>query len=57
MNTRRAKLESGQRIDWATAEAMAIGSLLYQGHNVRISGEDVGRGEKMLFSFKKFIQT
>lgn len=23
---------------------MAIGSLMYQGHNVRISGEDVGRG-------------
>lgn len=23
---------------------MAIGSLLYQGHNVRLSGEDVGRG-------------
>ena len=31
-------------IDWATAEAMAIGSLMYQGHNVRLSGEDVGRG-------------
>lgn len=31
-------------IDWATAESMAIGSLLYQGHNVRLSGEDVGRG-------------
>lgn len=31
-------------IDWATAEAMAIGSLLYQGHHVRLSGEDVGRG-------------
>lgn len=23
---------------------MAIGSLMYQGHNVRLSGEDVGRG-------------
>lgn len=32
------------KIDWATAEAMAIGSLLYQGFNVRISGQDVGRG-------------
>lgn len=32
------------KIDWATAEAMAMGSLLYQGYNVRISGQDVGRG-------------
>lgn len=23
---------------------MAYGSLMYQGHNVRLSGEDVGRG-------------
>ena len=32
------------RIDWSTAEAMALGSLLYQGFNVRLSGQDVGRG-------------
>lgn len=44
VNTRLTKLKNGERIDWATAEAMAIGSLMYQGHNVRISGEDVGRG-------------
>lgn len=44
VKTRLAKLENGQRIDWATAEAMALGSLMYQGHNIRISGEDVGRG-------------
>ena len=31
-------------MDWSTAEAMAIGSLLYQGYNVRLSGQDVGRG-------------
>ena len=31
-------------IDWATAEAMAVGSLLTEGYNVRISGEDVERG-------------
>ncbi|XP_037952832.1 probable 2-oxoglutarate dehydrogenase E1 component DHKTD1 homolog, mitochondrial [Teleopsis dalmanni] len=41
---RRKKLNAGEKIDWATAEALAIGSLMYQGHNVRISGEDVGRG-------------
>uniref|UniRef100_A0A6M2DDZ7 Putative 2-oxoglutarate dehydrogenase e1 subunit n=1 Tax=Xenopsylla cheopis TaxID=163159 RepID=A0A6M2DDZ7_XENCH len=38
------KVNDGEKLDWATAEAMAIGSLMYQGHNVRISGEDVGRG-------------
>lgn len=41
---RLEKLKSGKDIDWATAEALAFGSLMYQGHNVRISGEDVGRG-------------
>lgn len=41
---RLKKLAEGTKIDWATAEAMAIGSIMYQGHNVRISGEDVGRG-------------
>lgn len=41
---RRKKLNTGEKIDWATAEAMAFGSLMYQGYNVRLSGEDVGRG-------------
>lgn len=44
VNSRLSKLELGTKIDWSTAEALAIGSLMYQGHNVRISGEDVGRG-------------
>lgn len=33
-----------ERIDWATAEAMAIGSLLREGRHVRLCGQDVGRG-------------
>lgn len=41
---RLTKVTEGEKIDWATAEALAIGSLLYQGFHVRISGEDVGRG-------------
>ena len=41
---RLKKLEAGVGLDWAMAEALAIGSLLYQGFNVRLSGEDVGRG-------------
>ncbi len=33
-----------QRIDWATAELMAYGSLLKDGMDVRMSGQDVRRG-------------
>lgn len=44
VTAKKKKILAGD-IDWATAEAMAIGSLMYQGgHNVRFSGEDVGRG-------------
>jgi multifunctional 2-oxoglutarate metabolism enzyme len=41
----RAKtyLENGE-VDWALAEAMAYGSLLLEGHPVRISGQDSRRG-------------
>lgn len=42
--SRLKKLTDGQKIDWATAEALAFGSLMYQGHNIRLSGEDIGRG-------------
>ncbi|XP_068132227.1 2-oxoadipate dehydrogenase complex component E1 isoform X2 [Hyperolius riggenbachi] len=42
--SRIQKLQEGVKIDWATAEAMALGSLLCQGLNVRLSGQDVGRG-------------
>ncbi|MBB4287120.1 2-oxoglutarate dehydrogenase E1 component [Roseospira goensis] len=37
-------LETGQGIDWATAEALAFGTLLLEGHRVRLSGQDSGRG-------------
>lgn len=41
---RLKSIESGQNIDWATAEALAFGSLLTEGFGVRLSGEDVRRG-------------
>ena len=41
---RKAAIDSGEGIDWATAEALAFGSLLLEGHPVRLSGQDSGRG-------------
>nr|WP_298928767.1 2-oxoglutarate dehydrogenase E1 component [uncultured Erythrobacter sp.] len=35
---------SGDGFDWATAEALAFGSLVMEGYNVRLSGQDSGRG-------------
>eukprot|EP01103_Thecamoeba_quadrilineata_P018469 TRINITY_DN703_c0_g2_i1.p1 TRINITY_DN703_c0_g2~~TRINITY_DN703_c0_g2_i1.p1 ORF type:complete len:1022 (+),score=246.03 TRINITY_DN703_c0_g2_i1:105-3170(+) len=37
-------ISSGQGLDWATAEALAFGSLLEEGVHVRLSGQDVERG-------------
>ncbi len=36
--------ESNQGFDWATAEAMAFGSLMMEEYNIRLSGQDCGRG-------------
>lgn len=44
IQARLKKLKSGKGIDWATAESLAFGTLLAEGYNVRISGQDVGRG-------------
>ncbi|MGQ0610597.1 MAG: 2-oxoglutarate dehydrogenase E1 component [Paracoccaceae bacterium] len=41
----RAKMfETGQGFDWATAEALAFGSLQIEGFPVRLSGQDCTRG-------------
>ncbi len=44
LEAKRAMFESGQGIDWATGEALAFGSLMLEGHRVRLSGEDCQRG-------------
>ncbi|XP_063636500.1 2-oxoadipate dehydrogenase complex component E1 isoform X6 [Pan troglodytes] len=44
VQSRMEKVMDGTKLDWATAEALALGSLLAQGFNVRLSGQDVGRG-------------
>ncbi|HEY1606742.1 MAG TPA: 2-oxoglutarate dehydrogenase E1 component [Allosphingosinicella sp.] len=41
---RRAMLESGTGFDWATAETLAFGTLVAEGFQVRLSGQDSGRG-------------
>src|SRR4051812_3467227 len=41
---RRQMLESGEGFDWATAEALAFGTLVKEGFQVRLSGQDSGRG-------------
>jgi 2-oxoglutarate dehydrogenase E1 component len=40
----RDELVAGGHVDWALAEALAIGSLMYQGVNVRLTGQDTRRG-------------
>jgi 2-oxoglutarate dehydrogenase E1 component len=44
LDAKRQAIESGEGIDWATGEALAFGSLLMEGHRVRLSGEDTQRG-------------
>jgi 2-oxoglutarate dehydrogenase E1 component len=44
LENRRKAIESGEGIDWATAEALAFGTLLRDGHRVRLSGQDSERG-------------
>jgi 2-oxoglutarate dehydrogenase E1 component len=41
---RHEVLEGKAEVDWATAEALAWGSLLLEGIPVRLSGQDSGRG-------------
>jgi 2-oxoglutarate dehydrogenase E1 component len=44
LDARRKMMESGKELDWATAEALAFGTLLVEGQPVRISGQDSNRG-------------
>ena len=44
LEAKRTMVESGEGIDWATGEALAFGTLLLDGHRVRLSGEDTERG-------------
>lgn len=41
---RLASIQSGNEIEWGTGEALAFASLLAEGTNIRLSGQDVERG-------------
>ncbi len=44
LKTKAEMFDSGQGFDWATAEALAFGSLLAEGYGVRLAGQDSTRG-------------
>ncbi len=44
LDAKHQMFETGEGFDWATAEALAFGTLLRDGYGVRLSGQDCGRG-------------
>lgn len=44
LQSRKDMFDGNKKFDWATAEALAFGSLLLEGYPVRLSGQDSGRG-------------
>ncbi|WGI23450.1 2-oxoglutarate dehydrogenase E1 component [Amylibacter sp. IMCC11727] len=44
LDTKKEMFNTGKNFDWATAEALAFGSLQTEGYPVRLSGQDCTRG-------------
>src|SRR5690606_28631568 len=44
MDNRAQMIETGEGIDWAMGEALALGSLAVEGTKIRLSGQDCERG-------------
>jgi 2-oxoglutarate dehydrogenase E1 component len=44
LESKKKMFETGEGFDWATAEALAFGSLMVEGFPVRLSGQDAMRG-------------
>ncbi|NEK23990.1 2-oxoglutarate dehydrogenase E1 component [Sulfitobacter sp. JBTF-M27] len=44
LDAKAEMFEAGKGFDWATAEALAFGSLLTEGYKVRLAGQDSTRG-------------
>lgn len=57
LDSRKQMFETGEGFDWATAEAMAFGSLVHEGYGVRLSGQDCGRGTFSQRHAKMYDQT
>lgn len=57
IDARKSMFETGEGFDWATAEALAFGSLVKEGFGVRLSGQDCGRGTFSQRHAKMYDQT
>jgi 2-oxoglutarate dehydrogenase E1 component len=57
IDARKTMFETGEGFDWATAEALAFGSLVKEGYGVRLSGQDCGRGTFSQRHAKMYDQT
>lgn len=44
LDAKKKMIDTGKEVDWATAEALAFGTLLESGFGVRLSGQDCCRG-------------
>ncbi|HWH17088.1 MAG TPA: 2-oxoglutarate dehydrogenase E1 component [Allosphingosinicella sp.] len=44
LDAKREMFGTGKGFDWSTAEALAFGTLIREDYNVRLSGQDSGRG-------------
>ncbi|MEM9784680.1 MAG: 2-oxoglutarate dehydrogenase E1 component, partial [Pseudomonadota bacterium] len=44
LDAKKQMIETGEGIDWATAEALAFGTLMQEGYKVRLAGQDSVRG-------------
>ena len=44
LDNRRKMIDTGEGLDWAMGEALAFGTLVDEGHRVRLSGQDCERG-------------
>ncbi|TKT82820.1 2-oxoglutarate dehydrogenase E1 component [Aquamicrobium sp. LC103] len=44
LENRRKAIDTGEGIDWSTAEALAFGAILMDGNPIRLSGQDSERG-------------
>ena len=44
LDAKKQMIDTGEGLDWATAEALAFGTLLLEGYPVRLAGQDSTRG-------------